>query len=139
MLTSLWFFSLCASRIFHCHIQPHLSSGLAAVFIEAPEMIGQRLSIDSAQLAQCSANGISTTGNAGGLNSTTDFGTLPKEVPFLEVGWNAKAVGSVVGCAITAFIGLCTVLVYGFGGEKGEREGEEEAEDDDDDDDQRAR
>lgn len=89
-------------------------------------MISQRIALDPAELGMCQAAGISTTGNAGGLNSTTDFGALKKEVPYLESGWTAKAVGSVVGCAITAFLGLLTVIIYGSGSSDDDDEEEDE-------------
>ncbi|CAO1638951.1 unnamed protein product [Sympodiomycopsis kandeliae] len=114
--------------VFHCHLDWHFSSGLAMLFVEAPEIINERLTIDPAQQALCHSAGISTTGNAAGLNSTTDFANLQREVPYLESGWNAKAVGSVVGCAITAALGLLTVVLYGSGTTEDDEEEEEERE-----------
>lgn len=115
---------------FHCHLDWHFSSGLAALLVEAPELINERMTLDPQQLAMCGAQGISTSGNAGGLNSTTNFGALRKEVPYLESGWDAKAIGSVVGCAITAFLGLVTVVVYGSGSSSQDDDDDEEEEED---------
>lgn len=114
--------------LFHCHIQPHLNSGLAAIFVEAPSVAQSRLTLPSYATDACNAMGISTTGNAGGIDSTTDFGTLALEVPPLVTGWTPAAVGSVVGCAITAALGLLTVLIYGLGGTTDEEKEEEEEE-----------
>lgn len=114
--------------LMHCHIEWHLNSGLSLVIMEAPDLIPQRLSIDAASPGFCQAQGISTTGNAGGLNSTMDFGAAPIEVPFLETGWTGKAYGSIVGCGITALLGLGTVVYYSLGrkDDEGEQEGREE-------------
>lgn len=116
--------------VFHCHLDWHFSAGLAALMVEAPEIINDRIQMDPTQLAMCQADGMSATGNAGGLNSTTDFGALRKEVPYLESGWTGKAVGSVVGCAITALLGLITVLMYGSGTDEEDDDDEGEAEKD---------
>lgn len=89
----------------------------------------QSLYIPPQLTEQCRAQGISPTGNAAGLNSTTDFtGLLAKEPNALESGWTAKAVGAFVGCAISAIVGILTVLVYGWSGEGAELEEEEEGE-----------
>lgn len=116
--------------LMHCHIDFHLTAGLALVVIESPDFIESRNgpgfnALKTQAQSFCSAQGYSATGNAGGKNSTTDFGTLPRETAFLETGWTGKAIGSVVGCAITALIGLATVVFYGT--RKGE---EDEAEED---------
>lgn len=111
--------------LMHCHIEFHLNAGLALIVIEAPEVANQWMSIDAAMPRHCLADKISITGNAGGLNSTTDFGSLPKEVGFLVTGWTGKAIGSVVGCAITALLGLITVVYFGLS-QTGEKEEEDE-------------
>ncbi|PWN97912.1 multi copper oxidase [Tilletiopsis washingtonensis] len=108
---------------FHCHIDWHLSSGLAAIFIEAPMLAQQQLTLPGDLQSQCAALGISPTGNAAGFNSTTNFAGLRKEPTFLETGWTPRAVGALVGCIITALIGLATVVAYGL---MGSAEDEEE-------------
>lgn len=52
-------------------MQWHLESGLAAVFIEAPEQMQKLLKVPSFIADQCSTDGRATTGNAGGLNSVS--------------------------------------------------------------------
>ena len=97
------------------------------VFIEGASIASQRITLPSYQTDQCSMSGISPTGNAVGLNSTTDFGYLQNaEVRPLVSGWTAKAVGSVVGCALTAALGLFTVILYGIGGGSGDDDEDEE-------------
>ncbi|CAO1614394.1 unnamed protein product [Parajaminaea phylloscopi] len=120
--------------LLHCHIDFHLTAGLALVVIESPEFIDSRNRPGleaSASQSFCAARGISTTGNAGGKNSTTDFGTLPRSVGFLVTGWTGAAIGSVVGCAITALLGLLTVVYYGMGKrEEDDDDGQDESGDD---------
>nr|UOP57150.1 putative iron transport multicopper oxidase [Thecaphora frezii] len=110
---------------FHCHIDPHLVSGLAAVFIEAPDVMQQRLQLPAGTIEQCQAAGQPTTGNAAGINSTTDFEGLRKGPKELESGWTPRAVGAFTGCIITALVGLASVIVYGW---KDEDEDEDEDE-----------
>ena len=56
-------------------------------------------------------------------SQTTNFAGLRKEPTFLETGWTPRAVGALVGCIITALIGLATVVAYGL---MGSAEDEEE-------------
>ncbi|PWN26507.1 putative Fer1-iron transport multicopper oxidase [Jaminaea rosea] len=100
--------------LMHCHIEFHLNAGLALIMIEAPEVVNSKLQIDPAVQRHCLADNIAVTGNAAGLNSTTDFGNLKKEAKFIISGWTKEAVGSVVGCAITAALGLAVVVYFGL-------------------------
>lgn len=124
--------------LLHCHIDYHLTSGLALVVLDSPERIPERIApgLDTSAYAFCSAQGVSTIGNAGGKNSTTDFGTIPSTVAFLVTGWTKEAIGSVVGCAITAAIGLFTVVFYGMG-EKDEGKGGGEHDDEENEEEQK--
>ncbi|GAC73338.1 multicopper oxidases [Moesziomyces antarcticus T-34] len=114
---------------FHCHIDPHLVSGLASIFIEAPDVLSNDyLNVPSYIKNQCQAQGIATTGNAVGLNSTTDFQGLQKGPTYLESGWTGRAIAAFTGCIVTGLLGLATVVVYGW------HSGEDEDVDDDEDD-----
>lgn len=80
---------------FHCHvgrlkrsgpdveadvlpqIDWHLSSGLALTFISSPEQMQQKLTLPQALLDQCAAQGVATSGNVVGTQSTTDFKGQP--------------------------------------------------------------
>lgn len=55
----------------------HLSSGLAVVFIEAPEKLQQNPRAPQALYDQCDYWGLPTSGNVVGKNSTTDFDGQP--------------------------------------------------------------
>jgi iron transport multicopper oxidase len=101
---------------FHCHIDWHLSSGLAAVFVEAPEVFQQNASIvPNAIYDQCKYWNTATTGNVVGLNSTTDFKGQPWGPFPLVMGWTPKAIGALAGCIITALLGFATIVWYGWG------------------------
>jgi iron transport multicopper oxidase len=59
---------------FHCHISWHLSTGLAAAMIEAPEIVQQTQSISNHSMDQCSFNGLSFSGNAAGKQGSDLYG-----------------------------------------------------------------
>ncbi|WVQ82538.1 hypothetical protein IAT38_004667 [Cryptococcus sp. DSM 104549] len=112
--------------MFHCHIDWHLSSGLAVVFIEAPEKFQEsNSSVPQTILDHCTAQGISTTGNIVGKMSTTDFKGQPWGPFPLKMGWTPKAIGALAGCIITAIVGVLTIIWYATG-ELDERELEAE-------------
>ncbi|PWZ02947.1 multi copper oxidase [Testicularia cyperi] len=98
---------------FHCHIDPHLVSGLAAIFVEAPEQLYQGYVNVPLEISQmCAAQNIPFRGNAVGLNSTTDFDGLAKGPTYLESGWTPRAIAAFTGCTVTAILGLLTVVIY---------------------------
>ncbi|KAL7418969.1 ferroxidase fet3 [Cryptotrichosporon argae] len=110
---------------FHCHIDWHLSSGLAAVMIEAPETFQANTTIPSQMYDHCAFWDRPTTGNVVGLNSTTDFKGQPWGPWPIKMGWTPKAIGALAGCIITALLGFATIAWYSSG-ELDEREIEEE-------------
>ncbi|OXC70368.1 hypothetical protein AYX13_00838 [Cryptococcus neoformans] len=97
---------------FHCHIDWHLSSGLAAVFIEAPEKFQENTVVPQTIVDHCKYWGLPTSGNVVGLNSTTDFDGQPWGPFPLVIGWTPSALISIFFCVTTAFIGIATVLWY---------------------------
>jgi len=54
------------SQFLHCHMDWHVEIGLAMTLIEAPQQLQQQQSINPAMASLCKAQGIPTTGNAGG-------------------------------------------------------------------------
>jgi iron transport multicopper oxidase len=100
---------------FHCHIDWHLSSGLAAIFVEAPEMMQERLKIPDFMIDQCETLKVPHSGNVVGKNSTTDFAGQPWGPFPLKLGWTPKAIGAMCGCIITFLVGLATIIWYGHG------------------------
>lgn len=101
---------------FHCHIDWHLSSGLAAVFIEAPEVMQKTLKMPQQMLDHCKAQNVPTSGNVVGKMSATDmngqaWGPFP-----LVMNWTPKAIGAMAGCIITFLVGFATIVWYAAGG-----------------------
>ena len=110
----------------------HLSSGLAAVFIEAPEKFQENTVVPQTIFDHCKYWGLPTSGNVVGLNSTTDFDGQPwGPFPLVIVrpslpsihhsmtladlwnkGWTPAALTSIFFCVTTAVIGIATVLWY---------------------------
>ena len=87
-----------------------MEQGLALVLSAAPDVVQTLPAPPSYVYDQCAALNIATTGNAAGLNSTTDFTGL-KIGPFpLVLGWTPKAIGALAGCIITALLGLATIV-----------------------------
>ncbi|WVQ83313.1 hypothetical protein IAT38_005452 [Cryptococcus sp. DSM 104549] len=98
---------------FHCHVDWHLSSGLAAVFVEAPEKLQEKAIVPQVFYDHCAYWGLPTSGNVVGLNSTTDFKGQPLGPFPLVIGWTPKAIGTIIMCAFTALLGCWTVVWYG--------------------------
>lgn len=112
--------------MFHCHIDWHLSSGLAAVMIEAPEAFQALASSVPEQITdQCRWWHKGTEGNVVGKFSTTDFAGQPWGPWPLKMGWTPKAIGALAGCIIAALLGIATIVWYASG-ELDEEELEEE-------------
>ncbi|KAJ3334922.1 ferroxidase fet3 [Gonapodya sp. JEL0774] len=103
--------------LFHCHIEWHLESGLAAQFIEAPSAIQALAGNAPPEVAQhCQALGVSVTGNVGGKMSVTDFGAYSFG-PYVQVlGFQAKGIIALVFSALSAILGIAAVAWYPLGG-----------------------
>ncbi|KAL5615257.1 hypothetical protein BROUX41_005311 [Berkeleyomyces rouxiae] len=99
---------------FHCHIEWHVTAGLAATFIEAPLELQKTLVIPDEHLDTCKAIGVKTEGNAAG--NAEDFLDLagerkaPRALPegFTAKGWVALAFCTMIGIA-----GMGVVVWYG--------------------------
>lgn len=112
----------------HCHIDWHLSVGLAALVITSPGEFMNNITVPQGMLQQCQAQGLPYSGNAGGLQSLTDFGTLSRGPTPLEAGWTAKAVGTFVACLVTCLLGMATICWYGFASSNVEEEDDDQRE-----------
>jgi len=117
-----------------------MSSGLAAIFIEAPEKMQEAVDqVPQVMRDHCDYWKMPTSGNVVGKMSTTDFAGQPygpfplKMVSWLigseniadVQGWTPKAIGAMAGCILTALLGFLTVVFYASG-EVNEDEVEEE-------------
>lgn len=99
---------------FHCHIEWHLSQGLAAVFIEDPLGIqeNEQLSEDSKRM--CEAFNINVKANAA---NNTDFLNLAGEnvqVKPLPDGFTAKGIVAMVFSCIAGVLGVICITIYGM-------------------------
>ncbi|KAK5132386.1 hypothetical protein LTR08_009157 [Meristemomyces frigidus] len=100
--------------LFHCHIDWHLASGLAAVMIEAPLELQKTLSIPEDHLAVCRAAGVPVAGNAAG--NTIDVLNLKgenKSVAPLPAGFTARGIVALVFSCVSAFLGMAAIAWYG--------------------------
>ncbi|PWN37839.1 multi copper oxidase [Meira miltonrushii] len=98
--------------ILHCHIDWHLAVGLAMVVIEAPEKIQENLQVPAYMFQQCHQQGLPSSGNAGGLESSTDFGALRLAPAPLESGWTVSASVTLFACIFTVLLGNSTIFWY---------------------------
>ncbi|WWC68213.1 uncharacterized protein I206_102136 [Kwoniella pini CBS 10737] len=115
--------------MFHCHIDWHLSSGLAAIFIESLDVFqstNETINEVPQQIYdQCKFWNTPTSGNIVGKFSTTDFKGQPYGPFPVKMGWTSKAIGALAGCIITVLLGISTIIWYASG-ELNENELEEE-------------
>ncbi|KAJ3142493.1 hypothetical protein HK100_002936 [Physocladia obscura] len=95
--------------LFHCHIEWHLEAGLAALLIEAPSLVTN--TIDSTMKGFCDAQGIRSSGNAAG-NLALDMSGQNLSPSVLPDYITARGWGAMVGCAISSFVGVATVIWF---------------------------
>ena len=118
--------------VFHCtgHVEWHLEAGLGITFIASPQKLLESATANPILqfvFDQCDALGVPTTGNAAGLNSTTDLTGLGIG-PFLQNnGWKPRGIGAMTGCVASATLGMIAVIWYALGGQIGEDEAMDEA------------
>ncbi|SCU85732.1 LADA_0D09296g1_1 [Lachancea dasiensis] len=102
---------------FHCHIEWHLTQGLAIVLIEDPLSIqashGQQLTDNHKNV--CKNVGIPTKGNAAG--NSQDYMNLAGEnvqEKFIPTGFTAKGIVAMTFSCLAAILGLITIAFYGL-------------------------
>lgn len=102
--------------LFHCHIDWHMSQGLAAQFIEAPRLIDEKLSVPEDHYAACKAAGVPSSGNAAG--NTVDFFDLSgQNAPAKPVeygGFTTKGIVAMAFSVLSAILGMIALTVYGM-------------------------
>ncbi|KAI7869586.1 Cupredoxin [Spinellus fusiger] len=96
---------------FHCHIEWHLESGLAATFIEAPTVLQQRMTLPQVFNDVCSSGNIPYSGNAAGREGL-DLRGAPDGVYTIYDGFTAAGKGAMAGCILAAILGMATILWY---------------------------
>lgn len=97
--------------MFHCHIDWHLESGLALIFVSAPEVAQQRMTLPQAFKDICEAGGTPGVGNAAGKMGL-DLSGAPSGVTLIPDGFTAKGKGAMAACCISALIGMAAIMWY---------------------------
>ncbi|KAG0164350.1 ferroxidase fet3 [Apophysomyces sp. BC1015] len=96
---------------FHCHIEWHLETGLAATFIEAPKVAQERMTLPQPLYDLCTASGMSPTGNAAGKQGL-DLSGAPSGVTEIYDGFTAKGKGAMAACIVAALLGIASIVWY---------------------------
>ncbi|KAI8967984.1 multicopper oxidase-domain-containing protein [Mycotypha africana] len=96
---------------FHCHIEWHLESGLAATFVEAPDVAQQRITLPQSFKDICTAGGNAWEGNAAGKQGL-DLQGVPDGIYLPYDGFTAKGKGAMAGCIIAALLGIAAIIAY---------------------------
>ena len=112
--TGVWFF--------HCHIEWHVVSGLAATFVEAPLELQAQLKgkIPQDHLDACAGVGVPTAGNAAG--NTVDLLDLrgqPEPPKPLPKGFTARGIVALAFSIVSGLLGVATIIWYGLAGDEG--------------------
>ncbi|RPB25151.1 putative ferrooxidoreductase Fet3 [Terfezia boudieri ATCC MYA-4762] len=101
--------------LFHCHLEWHLVSGLAATFIEAPLQLQKTITIPEDHLAACKRLGIPTSGNAAGnTKNFLDLTGANTSPPPLPPGFTARGIVALVFTAMSAILGMAVIVLYGM-------------------------
>ncbi|KAK3949308.1 Cupredoxin [Pseudoneurospora amorphoporcata] len=112
--------------LFHCHIEWHMISGLAATFVEAPSILQRTLQVPEDHFSACKrkdgkGKDIPVQGNAAGRGQSSDAD--PKEWLVLDGQpcppgelHSGFTRGGVVALAISCLTGLLGVVVVGWYG-----------------------
>ncbi|KAG0147247.1 hypothetical protein CROQUDRAFT_61959 [Cronartium quercuum f. sp. fusiforme G11] len=116
------------SWFFHCHIEWHLESGLAALIVVAPLISQQSIPVPQFMKDHCTALGKPSSGNAGGLSgpSIYDLSKAPHGPYPQRPGFHAKGKISIAGCILASLIGVATIIWYATGEQFEEAEVERE-------------
>ena len=99
--------------LFHCHLDWHLVSGLAATLVEAPYDVQKNLVVPENHFDVCRAGDVPFRGNAAGR--TDDVYNLEgqiKSVPPLPPGFTAGGIVALVFSCISAFLGMAVIAWY---------------------------
>ncbi|PQE26747.1 Iron transport multicopper oxidase FET3 protein [Rutstroemia sp. NJR-2017a BVV2] len=103
---------------FHCHIDWHLSQGLASVFIEASDLIQEKITVPANHYAACAAAGVATEDNAAG--NTEDYTNLsgqnvqPAWIPYGS--FTPKGIVAMTFSVVSAIVGIISLNIYGMSG-----------------------
>lgn len=100
--------------IFHCHIDWHLSSGLAMLFIEAPDLLASA-TIPEDHYAVCAAASVPTVGNAAANDEDyTDLTGQNTQPGFIPDGWTPRGKAAMSFSVLSAVLGMISLVFYGM-------------------------
>lgn len=100
--------------IFHCHIEWHLTQGLALTFIEAP-LLMKNQNVSNVHLDSCKAAGVPLAGNAAGNSQNfLDLTGQNAQQPDLPAGFTARGIVALVFSCVCAFLGMAVIAWYGL-------------------------
>lgn len=100
--------------LFHCHLDWHLISGLAATMVEAPLDLQNNLVVPENHYDVCRAGNVQIKGNAAG--NTVDLFNLDgqnESVAPLPSGFTARGIVALVFSCVSAFLGMAVIAWYG--------------------------
>lgn len=102
---------------FHCHIEWHLTQGLALEFIEAPAQIRQNYKVHplaATHQSSCQSVKVTMKGNAASnFNDFFDLNGENRQVKFLPSTFTARGIVALVFSIICAFVGMGFLCWYG--------------------------
>lgn len=108
--------------LFHCHIDWHLSSGLAMLLVEAPDQIQERVTIPQGHYDVCESASVPYQGNAAGNTvNLFDLKGQNSQPGWIPGGFTTRGIVALVFCAISALIGVASIVIYGLAGVKGQK------------------
>ncbi|KAJ8325875.1 ferroxidase fet3 [Batrachochytrium dendrobatidis] len=97
--------------LFHCHIEWHLEAGLAALFIEAPDIMQKTIKVPQATTDQCKLLKNSITGNAFGHDDVTSFDGA-RAYGLYPTGFTPRGAVALAATILCAILGLSVVVWY---------------------------
>ncbi|KAJ1727134.1 ferroxidase fet3 [Coemansia biformis] len=103
--------------LFHCHIEWHMAGGLNMLIVEAPDVMQQRIKVPQQVYDHCEWAGVKTKGNAAGREGL-DLTGAPDGPYLYPFGWTTKAKGAMAGCILSALVGFCAIVWYGWSSKK---------------------
>lgn len=96
--------------LFHCHIEWHMDSGLAATMIEAPSVLQEQTVIPQDFMDLCATDGTATAGNAAGnTDDYLDLSGQNRMVPWLPSGFTTKGYVALVFSCVSGVLGVVTI------------------------------
>lgn len=100
---------------FHCHVDWHLTQGLASVFIEDPLALQEANVLSDNYKEVCSAAGIPNKGNAAGHSDDWfNMNGLPRQPKPLPTGFTAKGYIAFIVSTLVGLWGLYAIADYGL-------------------------